>query len=815
MSILVKRALTVSGNEITDLLRALDVQGDGRTADSSFGIWEASTNLCTNGGFETNLTGWIAIGGAALLRSTGPGSFMFGSASMRVTCGALFDGASYALGTLAAATTYTGSCWIFSNTGGNIVLQVTNDVDQAPATAVTLAAGVWTRVTLTLTTNATVHTRRLFIYSNQAGAQTFFVDGVQLEQKVLATPYIHTDGGTAARAAARVQAPAALLDEAQGWVAARVRLGFSSADPNTHRIACWGDDPDRLIDLYFDGFLDKFVLWRANGFGTSQTVSVAAGAFAGGAVFTVVARWTATTLALSINGAPFSVVAAVNVPVLSAATFEIGTYLAGVGGWLDGDVLWLATGTGTLADADAALLAGWQDSPAPNQAPFVGLTGLWTCDDATYWAVGPGQVARDAVNCWVSWMAWNVGLLSFDLSLFSGADVFGVSPLDASFGGTYDDVSARLDRVTITRGRNDNLTTMLAGEASVDLRDPDGIFNPDNASGPLYGQLEDRLHPVKLVSTYGGIKYPRFYGWVDQFTWQPDGRRGITQLHCVDLFYWLGRATPVIAPTGPTTTGAAIGKILDAVGATDPAMRDLDAGDTILDFSANQPDVGGVPVPSTGTGSGLDLIAGLLEAERGSFFIAGTGKATYRSRLSRLTKTSSATITDHMNAMAPGVDFSRALTRVTVKRTQTGYSAVALADAASLSKIGYADVPEIDTPYLLADSEADALAAWVLSQVKTPRPPLYSFGLDNREDALLIQILARELVDRITVSATRGGTVGDYHIDNISETIDGKGGHSCAWLLSRVAPPGSPDFAFSPIVFGTYQFDVTVAAFVY
>ena len=404
------------------------------------------------------------------------------------------------------------------------------------------------------------------------------------------------------------------------------------------------------------------------------------------------------------------------------------------------------------------------------------------------------SVVRDTINAWVSWNSWNLGLLSFDHSLFDGADVFGVSPLDATFDGTYDDVSARLDRVTVSRGRNDNLTTMLSGEVTADLRDPTGLFNPDNASGPLYGQLEDRLHPFKLVSTYNGVKYPRFYGWVDQFTWQPQGRRGITQLHCVDLFYWLGRAKPVIASTGPTTTGAAIGLILDAVGATDTAMRDLDGGDSILDFSAN-----GTGTP-TGTGSGLDLIAGLLEAERGTFFVAGTGKATYRSRLSRLTKTSAATITDHMNAMAPGVDFNQAKTRVTVKRTQSGYTAVAVADVATLGKVGYVDVPEIDTPYLLADSQADGLAEWVLMQVKTPRPPLRDFTIDNREDALLTQLLTRELIDRITVNATRGGTVGDYHIDNISETIDGKGGHSCTWLLSRAS-------TVDPIVFDFYQFD--------
>src|SRR3954452_22817076 len=115
---------------------------------------------------------------------------------------------------------------------------------------------------------------------------------------------------------------------------------------------------------------------------------------------------------------------------------------------------------------------------------------------------GPNQVSRAIYNGWVSWQAYNVGLLSFDHSLFDGTDVFGVSPLDVTFGGTYDDISTKIAGWTIKRGRSNNLDTMLAGEATVDVRDPNGLFNPDNASSPLYGQLEDRLHPVKLTATF-------------------------------------------------------------------------------------------------------------------------------------------------------------------------------------------------------------------------------------------------------------------------------------------------------------------------
>lgn len=401
------------------------------------------------------------------------------------------------------------------------------------------------------------------------------------------------------------------------------------------------------------------------------------------------------------------------------------------------------------------------------------------------------QVAQARYQLWISWQAYNLGLLTFDESLFDSADVFAVSPLDASFGGAYDDVSGRLRRATWSRGRNNNLDTMLAGAASFELRDPLGIFNPDNPAGPLYGQLEDRLHPVKLVATLAGVTYPLFYGWTRRFAWEPEGRRGVTLIECVDLLYWLKRVKPVIANPGPTTTGVCIALVLDAAGLTDPALRDLDTGDTIPGFTA-----------ADGTKDGVELIEALLAAERGVFFAAGDGAATYRSRLSRLTMDSVATISDRMTALAPGVDFESAFTRVTVKRTQNGYTAVAASDAVTIQRLGYVDLPTIETPYLSTDTQADDLAASILAQIDTPRPPVYGYRLDNRETDLLTQVLARELVDRFTTSEAVGGTDGDFHIDRMQHSLETRGRrrHTVDWLLSRAS-------AAAPLEFDASVFD--------
>src|SRR5437016_9899 len=78
--------------------------------------------------------------------------------------------------------------------------------------------------------------------------------------------------------------------------------------------------------------------------------------------------------------------------------------------------------------------------------------------------IGPvTEVARASFGCWVSWSAYNIGLLTFDSSLFDGSDVFAVSPTDATFEGIYDDLSAIFDGYTASRGRTSNLDQVAAG----------------------------------------------------------------------------------------------------------------------------------------------------------------------------------------------------------------------------------------------------------------------------------------------------------------------------------------------------------------
>src|ERR1051326_3812059 len=114
------------------------------------------------------------------------------------------------------------------------------------------------------------------------------------------------------------------------------------------------------------------------------------GTFTPGTLFTVVAAWTATQLKLSINGANFTTpVTNTNIPTLTAPTFDIGS-AAGTSA-LDGDILWFAAGSGTLANADATTLNTFGNTDPTRGTLPATPTALWTADTTAYQTAAGSQ----------------------------------------------------------------------------------------------------------------------------------------------------------------------------------------------------------------------------------------------------------------------------------------------------------------------------------------------------------------------------------------------------------------------------------------
>jgi len=359
--------LILSGNEINDTNRSTSLQGDGRQPpDSSTGIWEATTNLITNGGFETNTTGWAIGTAGTITRDTTKSKF--GSASLKMVHSGVGQANSPSF-TITNTSTYTLSYWYYVPSGQTGVTSF-----ETPFTGFSTSQDVftptfnqWTRRTITLTANATTGQVgfRLFPDAGTTGGQFFYIDGVQVEQKAYATPYVETNGGAASRSAARVQLPSAvgsgLASSSNMWFAARVRMGVSSTTYaslglTTSILSLSDGSTNNYIQLYAQNASFGFQAHGSGGYDTAQPSS----SWNAGDIVTVVGYLTSSQIAISINGSSFTVVTRTPITPTGINTYDIGSD-RGVS-QIDSDILWTAAGTGTLSDADAAAMNRYGNS---------------------------------------------------------------------------------------------------------------------------------------------------------------------------------------------------------------------------------------------------------------------------------------------------------------------------------------------------------------------------------------------------------------------------------------------------------------------
>lgn len=381
-------SLTTSGNEITDLARAnalawLATQQGGSVdefqSDSSFGIWEAGTNLHRHGQCDS-LTDWSVAGVTSSRTLDATTAAPFSPQSVKiVTTGANIGGGIGQSATGQAKATGTvgvGSIYLKGVAGLTYdvsVEWVNTDASTTAGSATTwMATGGWDLVVPASVSVAAGKTGDMLRVRCQTHAvrasESFWLAHPMLQSGMsFVTPYVATAGGTATRATPRVQAPASLLDTTQGWIAFRLRMGISSASVATKtsgeaRLFRWGDGAHG-ISAYWTSTNLILVRDSASGINGSKAFT-----FAAGDLVTVVVAWTATQLLMSINGSAFSTVA--NTPTVFGAMGQIDIGTFGTGRELDGDLLWTMCGKGTLTNADATTL-----SAQGSTDPGLGLLG--------------------------------------------------------------------------------------------------------------------------------------------------------------------------------------------------------------------------------------------------------------------------------------------------------------------------------------------------------------------------------------------------------------------------------------------------------
>lgn len=153
---------------------------------------------------------------------------------------------------------------------------------------------------------------------------------------------------------------------------------------------------------------------------------------------------------------------------------------------------------------------------------------------------------------------------------------------DGDFLDPYEDVSAALDRASIKRGRGAVTDQFAAGQASITLENPAGIYSPYNVASPIYGlMLPGRA--VRLEAVIDAVTIPVFFGYITDYR-QSHVAAGLpgVDISLVDGFDRLRLGQVRLAAQANKRVDELLGAVLDAAG-WPAGLRDLDQALTTVE----------------------------------------------------------------------------------------------------------------------------------------------------------------------------------------------------------------------------------------
>jgi hypothetical protein len=346
---------------------------------------------------------------------------------------------------------------------------------------------------------------------------------------------------------------------------------------------------------------------------------------------------------------------------------------------------------------------------------------------------------------------------------------------------TWTDVSAYAYELNIKRGRQHELGRIEAGTATVMLKNNTGVFWPGNAAGPYYGYILPGKR-INIRATYGVTTYDLFTGFIESWVPQWSGKHengAVMRVQCSDALKLLATYELNNAGYASETTDVRIGNVLDDIGFP-AADRDLDTGQTTLPAS-------GALVAE----NAMNHLRDVQDAEQSIIFIAGDGHVQFHSRHHRL-------LNEYASAAAFGddagesmyVDLSPSLDDTyiynDVRMTRSGGTEQAVSDATS--QTAYGPRTHAQTGLLLtADTEALAMAQWLLSQYKDPAMRVSGITVwpDKAAADLFPKALGYDIGERITVRLDHAYVNEDYHIEGVRHDYSRGGVWKTQWQLGN------------------------------
>lgn len=209
----------------------------------------------------------------------------------------------------------------------------------------------------------------------------------------------------------------------------------------------------------------------------------------------------------------------------------------------------------------------------------------------------------------------------FQNSLVLGDQVDGI--LGTNVLGAYDVTDVpNLINVAIRRGRSSLDQSFGAGSATITFLDETGDWNPENTTGPYFGQLKPGIQLTVRV-TRNLVNYSLFSGYIRSYdySWDVGDPYGTVTLTAQDALYLfnLAQVTTVAGTAAGDLPGDRINQLLDVL-QWPLSARDIDAGTVTLQ---NDP------------GTARQLLTALrtvAESDLGAFYVDTHGRAAFIDR---------------------------------------------------------------------------------------------------------------------------------------------------------------------------------------
>jgi hypothetical protein len=365
--------------------------------------------------------------------------------------------------------------------------------------------------------------------------------------------------------------------------------------------------------------------------------------------------------------------------------------------------------------------------------------------------------------------------------------------LDEYPDASWTNLASRLLAADTRHGRENDLAGTTAGQMAVVVDNDDGALDPDNPSAPapFLGNLRSNRR-LRLQAVWNGTTYTLGYMLVDSYDPEPVGATGSnTTITATDLFKRLERE-PLRFKLPRQKVGERIGTLLDMI-SWPLTKRNL--GNSHILLPEYQPE----SFPD----SMLQHLHRAVSAERGLFFVAGNGNATFQGRYYRQTAASRGTF-------GAGTSMPLKLVRarysedglvnqvsIQLEGQNEGQPPYTIGDAISQRDNGTVSytVPQDIADILGDDLARKSYAQGLLNLLKNPPSRIQAVELNAHANrtALWPHMLAAEVGDKITVTHNVTGTKGiastDFFIESVSHIINVEQRlHRTVWAVSKAYP---------------------------